>query len=152
MNTIGQPERATQNRVLALFRAELGYRYLDNWTDCDGNSNVEEEILSEWLAKSGYTQAQISAALYRLRTEADNPVYNNLKGPGRPGFVAEARGGYTASGDPVLDLAIQLDATVKQVRPDGWRGIKAREQVIKEALYQVLHEVAEVEGAAGHRS
>jgi type I restriction enzyme R subunit len=72
-------------------------------------------------------------------------LYNNLKGPGRPGFVAEARGGYTASGDPVLDLAIQLDATVKRVRPDGWRGIKAREQVIKEALYQVLHEVAEVE-------
>jgi type I restriction enzyme R subunit len=25
--TIGQPERATQNRVIALFRDELGYRY-----------------------------------------------------------------------------------------------------------------------------
>jgi len=28
MNTVGQPERTTQNRVIALFRHELGYRYL----------------------------------------------------------------------------------------------------------------------------
>jgi len=26
--SIGQPERATQNRVIALLRDELGYRYL----------------------------------------------------------------------------------------------------------------------------
>jgi hypothetical protein len=30
--TIGQPERVTQNRVLALFGKELGYRLLGNWT------------------------------------------------------------------------------------------------------------------------
>jgi len=34
---------------------------------------------------------------------------------------------------------------VKQVRPDGWRGIHPREQVVKEALYGVLQNVAEVE-------
>ena len=28
MSIIGQPERATQNRVIALFRDELGNRYL----------------------------------------------------------------------------------------------------------------------------
>ena len=33
----------------------------------------------------------------------------------------------------------------KQVRPDGWRGVQAREQVIKAALYGVLQDVAEVE-------
>ncbi len=27
MDKVGQPERATQNRVIALFRDELGYRY-----------------------------------------------------------------------------------------------------------------------------
>ncbi len=42
MNDVGQPERATQNRVIALFRDELGYRYLGDWTDRDGNSNIEE--------------------------------------------------------------------------------------------------------------
>src|SRR4051795_10121838 len=72
MSTIGQSERATQNRVLNLFRDELGYRYLGDWSDRDGNSNIEEDVLSAWLTRSGYTPAQINAALYRLRTEADN--------------------------------------------------------------------------------
>jgi len=72
MTLIGQSERATQNRVIALFRAELGYRYLGNWSDRDVNSNIEEELLSAWLTKSDYTAAQINAALYKLRTEADN--------------------------------------------------------------------------------
>jgi type I restriction enzyme R subunit len=69
---IGQPERATQNRVLALFRDELGYRDLGDWSDGERNSNIEEELLSEWLAWRGYTTAQINAALYQLRGRADN--------------------------------------------------------------------------------
>jgi type I restriction enzyme, R subunit len=32
MNDIGQPERATQDRVITLFRDELRYRYLGDWT------------------------------------------------------------------------------------------------------------------------
>lgn len=72
MDIVGQPERATQNRVLALFRNELGYRYLGDWTDRDGNGNIEEGLLSAWLAKCGYTSTQISVALYKLRIEADN--------------------------------------------------------------------------------
>ena len=72
MTSLGQPERATQNRVIALFRDELGYRYLGDWADRDGNSNIEESLLSAWLTKCGYTAAQISAALHKLRTEADN--------------------------------------------------------------------------------
>src|SRR4051794_3549122 len=79
MSTVGQPERATQDRVAGLFR-ELGYRHLGNWADRSGNSNVEEELLTAWLTKSGNSQAQIDAALYRLRTEADNhsrSLYDN---------------------------------------------------------------------------
>jgi type I restriction enzyme R subunit len=72
MTQIGKPERATQDRVIALFRDELGYRFLGDWTDRDGNSNIEEPLLSAFLAKNGYSPAQISAALYRLRTEADH--------------------------------------------------------------------------------
>ena len=73
MSTIGQPERETQNRVVALFRDELGYRYLGDWSDRDGNSNIEESLLTAWLLKYGSTPAQISVALHKLRTEADNP-------------------------------------------------------------------------------
>jgi type I restriction enzyme R subunit len=72
MSIVGQPERATQNRVIALFRDELGYHYLDDWTDRGGNSNIEEGLLSAWLTKCGYTPAQISVALHKLRTEADS--------------------------------------------------------------------------------
>jgi type I restriction enzyme R subunit len=71
MSIVGQPECATQNRVVALFRDELGYRYLGDWTDRDGNSNIEEELLTAWLSKR-YSPAQISVALHTLRTEADH--------------------------------------------------------------------------------
>ena len=72
MSAIGKPERATQNRVIALFRDELHYRYLGDWTDRDGNSNIEEGLLAANLTRRSYSPAQISAAMYRLRTEAGN--------------------------------------------------------------------------------
>jgi type I restriction enzyme R subunit len=80
MSTLGQPERATQNRVVALFRDELHYRYLGDWTDREGNSDIEEQLLASYLSRNGYSAAQISAAIHKLRTEADNPnrsLYGN---------------------------------------------------------------------------
>jgi len=44
-----------------------------------------------------------------------------------------------------LDLALRVDRTVRQVRPDGWRGVQAKEQIIKAALYGLLQDAAEVE-------
>ncbi len=76
MSDIGQPERATQNRVVTLFQAELGYDYLGNWQDRPNNSNIEEGILTSYLTERGYTPAQIAPALYKLRTAADNPNRN----------------------------------------------------------------------------
>ncbi len=72
MNAVGLPERATQNRIIALFRDDLKYRYLGDRTDRDGNSNIEEGLLTDQLKKNGYSPAQISKAIYALRTEADN--------------------------------------------------------------------------------
>ena len=46
---------------------------------------------------------------------------------------------------PLVELALKLDATVRQVRPDGWRGVQPKEQRIKEALYSILQDVACVE-------
>ena len=57
---VGKPERATQNRVINLFQGELGYRYLGDWTDRAGNSNIEEELLRDYLQKNGYSTAQIN--------------------------------------------------------------------------------------------
>ena len=72
MTGVGQPERVTQNRVIELFRDQLGYDYLGDWSDRSGNSNVEEELLTAYLTKAGYTQQQISKAVHELRTEAGN--------------------------------------------------------------------------------
>ena len=41
MSGIGKPERVTQERVIALFRDELGYRYLGDWSDRAANSNID---------------------------------------------------------------------------------------------------------------
>jgi type I restriction enzyme R subunit len=80
MNQVGQPERVTQNRVINLFSEELGYRYLGNYQDREGNSNIEDQLLTAYLAKYGYTPEQIARTLYALRVEADNPnrsLYGN---------------------------------------------------------------------------
>lgn len=82
MSNIGKPERATQNRVIALFRDELRYRYLGDWQDRDGNSNIEEGLLTAYLTRCGYTPAQIGVAINKLRTEADHHsrgLYGNNK-------------------------------------------------------------------------
>ena len=79
---IGQPERATQDRVIALFRDELGYRYLGDWTYRENNSNIEESLLTAYLVRCGYHAAQIAKAIYALRTEAGHHgrvLYENNK-------------------------------------------------------------------------
>jgi type I restriction enzyme, R subunit len=82
MSNIGKSERATQNRIIALFRDELGYRYLGDWSHRDDNSNVEEAFLEAYLLRRGYSKEQISRALYALRTEGSNlsrNLYENNK-------------------------------------------------------------------------
>jgi type I restriction enzyme R subunit len=44
-----------------------------------------------------------------------------------------------------VELAIRIDSTVLEARPDGWRGVQAKEQRIKAALFDVLQDAAEVE-------
>ena len=83
------------------------------------------------------------------KSPALRALYNNLKKaeetPARADRVAEAPEQYNVSGNPVLEKAKKIDAAVKQVRPDGWRGVQSREQVIKAALYKILSDKAEVE-------
>jgi type I restriction enzyme R subunit len=73
MNGIGQPERVTQNRVVALFRDELKYRYLGDWTE-RVNRHIDEELLRDWLTRRRFTPEQISRALDLLGREANNPT------------------------------------------------------------------------------
>jgi len=71
MSTVGQIERATQNRVVDLFRDRLGYRYLGNWEEREGNSNIEPDLLRQFLReKQGCDQALIERALRFLARAA----------------------------------------------------------------------------------
>jgi type I restriction enzyme, R subunit len=73
MDDIGKSERETQRRVIGLFRDELKYKFLGDWTERADNSNIEEKLLGAYLRdKGGYSAAQISAAIYRLTTESHN--------------------------------------------------------------------------------
>jgi type I restriction enzyme R subunit len=66
--------------------------------------------------------------------------------PDQPGHVSGPTPPYgDNTKDDVLDLVIRIDETVKHIRPDGWRGIQAKENVIKAALYGILQNVSEVE-------
>ncbi len=135
MTPIGQSERATQNRVIALFRDELGYRSLGDWIDRAGNSNVEESLLSAWLTKRGYTPAQIAVALHKLRTEANNhnrDLYHNnqaVYGLLRYGVPVKIEAGKVTETVPLIDwhepeqndFAIAEEVTLKgghERRPD----------------------------------
>ena len=63
---VGQIERKTQQRVVKLFRDTLGYDYLGNWIDREGNANIEPALLRAWLKKRGVGDALITRALYVL--------------------------------------------------------------------------------------
>src|SRR5271154_5568869 len=65
MTAVGQIEKKTQQRVVKLFRDTLHYEYLGDWTDRDGNCNVEEMYLRAFLKKS-YDETLIARALYVL--------------------------------------------------------------------------------------
>ncbi|MDD2476020.1 MAG: HsdR family type I site-specific deoxyribonuclease [Dysgonamonadaceae bacterium] len=72
MNNIGQIERITQNRVVKLFKEELGYTYLGNWKDRVGNSNIEVDWLTDYLLERGYEVPVINKAIFELKTIASN--------------------------------------------------------------------------------
>ncbi|WP_435278317.1 type I restriction endonuclease subunit R [Rhodococcus yananensis] len=66
MSDVGQIERKAQNRVVALFRDQLGYEYLGNWEYREGNANFETELLTQNLRARGYDDNLINRALDQL--------------------------------------------------------------------------------------
>ena len=64
---VGQLEHKTQNRIVAVLRDTLGYDYLGNWEDREQNSNIEEEYLRAFIAKSGHSESLITKAIEELK-------------------------------------------------------------------------------------
>ncbi|MEJ1397345.1 MAG: type I restriction endonuclease, partial [Candidatus Sedimenticola sp. (ex Thyasira tokunagai)] len=70
MSQVGQLERATQNRVVALFRKQLGYDYYGDWQERAGNSNIEEGYLRDWLMRQGADEAMANKAIRKFKRAA----------------------------------------------------------------------------------
>ena len=70
MSTVGEKEKRTQERVIRFFQDALGYTYLGNWQARQENSNIEEELLTDWLRSRGHDDAIITKVLYELQKRA----------------------------------------------------------------------------------
>ena len=90
MCTVGEKEAKTQKRVAEFFLNALDYTYLGFCKHREGNSNVEEAELSNWLKRQGHDEKIIAKVLHELdkaRTlvgsktlyDANREVYNLLR-------------------------------------------------------------------------
>jgi len=66
VSKIGQRERAIQNRVVRLFRGQLGYTYLGDWQEEERSSPIEKDLLSRWLSGRGVSDTLTNRTLHRL--------------------------------------------------------------------------------------
>ena len=67
MSKVGQIERATQNRVVKLFKEVLKYDYLGNLEKEEDNSNIDEALLTAYLTKKGHSENLIGKVLYEFK-------------------------------------------------------------------------------------
>lgn len=68
-SSVGQIEKRTQARVVALFRERLGYDYIGNLIVQD-NRNIAQDRLTAWLTKRGVSNTLIARALNELNKAA----------------------------------------------------------------------------------
>jgi type I restriction enzyme R subunit len=78
----------------------------------------------------------------QLDTPGRLAIYNSLLAkPAGPLIAAEPQPG----AEPAVDLALQVDRAVKTRRQHGWRGQPQREQLVKQAIFDVLRDIDAVE-------
>ena len=71
MNTVGQQEYLTQRRVIAFFQSVLGYEGLGDWKSRPNNSNIETELLTDWLKSQGHSDEIVQKTLFEVHRIAD---------------------------------------------------------------------------------
>ena len=66
MNTVAEREIHIQGRVVTFFHEVLGYTYLGNWQERAGNSNIDKNLLIDWLKSRGHDDNIINKTLREL--------------------------------------------------------------------------------------
>ena len=90
MNTVGEKEKRTQERVATFFQKTLGYTYLGNYQTRQENSNIDTGLLTDWLRSRRHDDTIISKVLFELQKaaalggsrklyEANREVYGRLR-------------------------------------------------------------------------
>lgn len=121
---VGKPEKATQKRIIGLFTGKLGYRFLGDWTDRPDNTNIDEALLCAYLKGVGYSDAHLSAALFKLRSEAFN-THRSLYDNNRAVYGLLRYG---------VDVVVQAGTPTDTVKLINWREPAKNDFVIVEEV------------------
>jgi len=102
----------------------------------------------DYLARIADVAKQVAAGRsddtpQQLKTTGQLALYNNLKDHVVTDAAQQPEAFY--GGAPkALETALLLDAAIKARRPDGWRSVVAKEQLVKQAMFDVLKDIQEV--------
>lgn len=102
----------------------------------------------EYLARIAQVVSKVSTGRAddvpaQLKTPGQMALYHNLRGNFTGNAVQEPRPTYSGE-DLAMQQALALDAKIKSRRPDNWRGNVTKEQMVKQAMYEVLKDVEQV--------
>lgn len=133
-------QRAVDETIANNVRRKIIKEHLNDPAFYDAMSHLLDEILAdlrarqieyaEFLRRVAEIAATVQAGqgaetLATLDTPGKRALYNNL--------------------GQNEELALRVDEAVKANRPDGWRGVYPREQVVKRAIHDVVQDEYEVE-------
>jgi type I restriction enzyme R subunit len=152
---------AIQETIENNVRSKIIREHLNDPAFYESMSTLLDEIIAarkakaveyeEYLKQIGEVAVKVEAGRsdetpVQLDTPGKRALYNNLLKPAQQHLAfAESAGVYEVNGDTALKRALEVDAAVKKASPDDWRGVQAKEQVVKAALFKVLNNKDEVE-------
>ncbi|WP_233861868.1 type I restriction endonuclease subunit R [Paraburkholderia adhaesiva] len=111
-------------------------------------SALLDEIIKKRKEKAiDYEQylKQIADLVKRVQAGKSDDTPAALDSNGKRALFNNLKAASSRTEEQALTQALEIDAAVRRVRPDGWRGVLPRENVIKQALWDILQDDREVE-------
>jgi len=157
---IKEKKEAVAETIENNVRSKIIKEHLNDPAFYDKMSKLLDEIIAQRKAKALEYEAylkQIAELVNRvesgepddtpedLNTKGKRALYNNLKAILIDDKITDKPLECGKERDVALELALEIDEAVTKIRPDGWRGVQARELTIKQALYKVLGNEPDVE-------